>query len=264
MNKDNDPIMSDMKPSQDEIALRQRQLQARKAAAARSGGPSKKAPGAAPMASATNGKQTLATIALALAVVVGLLAGFLLMQLQTVQQSLENAEAVIRSQAQNIEVLNEKLSVTGENANMSVDALKSVVQEHDSEIRKLWDLSNKRNRSEIAANGKEITTLKTEAGKIKASINAQTKQITAFETQMTKADESLVKQGERLAKVEFSTKSLAEIELRMSQQSESIQALQSSITQLKKSGLGQDAADIQLKLEDINIRLDRMQNALGQ
>ena len=36
MSKDNDPIMSDIKPSQEEIALRQKQLQARKAAAARS------------------------------------------------------------------------------------------------------------------------------------------------------------------------------------------------------------------------------------
>src|SRR5690554_5384173 len=258
MTKGNDPIIPDIKPSQEEIALRQKQMQARKAAAARSA-KSMRAPTAAP-----ESRQTLAMVALIVTMVVGVLAGFLFVQLQAVQKSLGEAEEIIRSQAQNIEVLNEKLSVTGENANMSVDALKSVVQKHDSEIRKLWDLSNKRNRSEIAANGKEITTLKTEAGKTKASISAQQKQITAFEAQMTKADESLVKQGERLAKVEFSTKSLAEIELRMSQQSESIQALQSSITQLKKSGLGQDAADIQLKLEDINIRLDRMQNALGQ
>src|SRR5690554_7237185 len=48
--------------------------------------------------------------------------------------------------------------LTGENANMSVDALKSIVKEHDSEIRKLWDLSNKRNRSDIAANRSEEHT----------------------------------------------------------------------------------------------------------
>lgn len=254
MNKDNDPIMSDIKPSPDEIALRQRQLQARKAAAARSGGQGRPAQSAAV---APVGKQTLATAALMLAVIVGLLAGFLLMQLQAVQQSLGKAEKIIQSQAQNIEVLNERLSVTGENANMSVDALKGIVKEHDSEIRKLWHLSNQRNRPEIVANAKEITALKSQASKIQASVSAQQKKATAL-------DESVSKSNARLAKVEFSTKSLAEVELRMSQQSESIQALQASVTQLKKSGLGQDAADIQLKLEDINIRLDRMQNALGQ
>ncbi len=263
MNKDNDPIMSDMKPSQDEIALRQRQLQARKAAAARSGGQNRQAP--SPTAkSAPSGKQTLAVSALILALLVGGLAAFLFVQLQAVQQSLAKTEQVVQAQSQNIEVLNEKLSVTGENANMSVDALKSVVKGHDEEIRKLWDLSNKRNRSEITANAKEIAALQLEAGKIKASASAQQKQVSALDEKLVKADGSLTKINERLAKVEFSTKSLAEIEMRMSQQSESIQALQASVTQLKKSGLGQDSAAIQLKLEDINIRLDRMQNALGQ
>lgn len=252
MSKDNDPIMSDIKPSQEEIALRQKQLQARKAAAARSAQGMRTSSAKAPAA-----KQTLATAALMLAVVVGVLAAFMLMQLQNLQKSLDEAQAVIQSQANNIEVLNEKLSVTGENANMSVDALRSTVKEHGSEIRKLWDLSNKRNRSEISANSKEITSIKSEISKAKASVAAQQKKSSELEQQWVKANE-------RLAKVEFSTKSLAEIEMRISQQSESIQALQTNVAELKKSGLGQSAADVQLKFEDINIRLDRMQNALGQ
>ena len=250
MNKDKDPIMSDMKPSQDDIALRQRQLQARKAAAARSTA----APKASAAVKAPAAKQSMATIALGVAVMVAALAVFLFLQLQQVKHSLSKAEGVIQTQTENLEVLNEKLSVTGENANMSVDALKSIVKEHDSEIRKLWDVSYKTNRADIATNskniaakGKEIATLKSDAEKIKSGIATQQKQ-----------------QDERLAKVETRTKSLAEIELRLSQQSESLQMLQGEVSKLKKSGAGLDAAEIKLKLEDINIRLDRMQNAIGQ
>lgn len=259
MNKDNDPIMSDMKPSADEIAQRQRQMQARKAAAARSGGASKRPTSAAQAPAA--GKQTLAMIALVLAVIVGALAGLLFTQLQTVQQKLERAEGVIVSQADNIDVLNEKLSVTGENANMSVDALKTSADEHDSEIRKLWHLSNQRNRPAIAANKKAVAAVKSTASKAQSGVSAQKKKTAALEKQI---DTELAEIKERLEKVEFSTKSLAEIELRISQQNESIQSLQANIAELKKSGLGQDAADIQLQLEDIGIRLDRMQNAMAQ
>lgn len=253
MNKDKDPIMSDIKLSEDELALRQRQMQARKAAAARSAQNTK-----APINKASPAaKQTLAAVALILVVVVGALAGFLLMQLQSVQQGLAKAEGIIQAQAQNIEVLNEKLSVTGENANMSVDAIKSIVKDHDSEINKLWNLSNKRNRPDITANtnqigvlGKEVNALKAETGKVKTSVGTQQAQVTAT--------------ADRLTKVEAETKSLAEIEMRISQQNESIQSLQTAVAQLKKSGLGQSAAEIRLKLEDIDIRLDRLQNAVGQ
>lgn len=253
MNKDKDPIMSDMKPSQDDIVLRQRQLQARKAAAARSGqGP--KAPTAAKAPAA---KQTLATVSLVLTVVVGALAGLLFMQLQQVQQSLSKAEEIMLTQAQNLDVLNEKLSVTGENANMSVDALKNIVKEHDSEIRKLWDVSYKTNKSDIANNAKKIAAKSKEIATLTANTKATKGSINSMATEQKQLEQ-------RLAKIETRTKALAEIELRLSQQGESNQVLQNEITKLKKSGVGLDAAEIRLKLEDINIRLDRMQNALGQ
>src|SRR5690554_2833794 len=154
--------------------------------------------------------------------------------------------------------------LTGENANMSVDVLKSIVKEHDSEIRKLWDLSNKRNRSDIAANAKDIKAIKSSVHKAITSVDAQAKKVTAFDGRVKKAEQSLEGIGERLSKAEVSVRSLAEVELRIAQQSETLQTLQSEVAKLKKSGLGKDAADIHLKLEDINIRLDRMQNAIGQ
>ena len=95
-------------------------------------------------------------------------------------------EKLLRSQAQNIEVLNERLSVTGENANLSVDALKTIVKEHDSEIRKLWDLANKRNRADIGMNSKAIAGLKTDLSKadkeLRAALEQQKKQLASSDS----------------------------------------------------------------------------------
>lgn len=55
-------------------------------------------------------------------------------------------------QLQAITILQEKLTSTDEQANLSVDAVKILLKEQDHEIRKLWDLANKRNKVDIAKN----------------------------------------------------------------------------------------------------------------
>ena len=47
-------------------------------------------------------------------------------------------------------ILQERLVNTDEQANLSVDAIKILLKEQDHEIRKLWDLANKRNKKDIA------------------------------------------------------------------------------------------------------------------
>lgn len=265
MDNEKEPLLADMKPSQEDIALRQKQLQARKAAAARAaaGRPQAAAP-AVPAVSAAKPSQTLAVMSLVLALALAAVAGWLFMQVQSQQQQLSNAEKLLRSQAQNIEVLNEKLSVTGENANLSVDALKAIVKEHDSEIRKLWDVANKRNRADISSNSKAIDGLKSGLAKtdkdIRTELDKQQKQIAATDSASQNRAAELTK---RLGKVETQLPGIAAAELRLAQQAETIQALESEIARMKKSGIGTDAADIRLQLEDINIRLDRMQAAIG-
>lgn len=258
MNRDNEPTISDIKPSADDIALRQRQQQARKAAAARA-----PARPAAAQPSTAPAKQTLAIAALCLAVVLGGAAGFLFMQLQQLQVSLAKAENIIRGQADNLAILNEKLSVTGENASLSLDALKVVVKEQDSEIRKLWDLSNKRNRSEIAKNTANISKLQTAAKELQASA----KELDGKLAQQAKAQQTQTSALDAVAKrvttAEGTLASLAEVELRLSQQAEALHELEAAIAQLKKSGLGTEAAEFRLQIEDLTIRLDRLQAAMG-
>lgn len=266
MDKEKEPLMPDMKPSQEDIALRQKQLQARRIAAQRAAA-AKTGPTASVAAPAP--KQTLAVAALVIALGMGGLAAFLFMQLQTLQGQFANAEAVLKSQAANINVLNEKLSVTGENANLSLDALKVIIKEHDTEIRKLWDVANKRNKADIASNEKAIGALKGSlAGldkELKANTDKQQKAIVAGDAAtQKKLDASFADMKKKIAKVEAQVLAMpAETELRVAQNTESIQSLEAAMTKMRQSGAGGNLADMKLEIEDIQIRLDRIQNALG-
>jgi len=260
MDSEKDSILPDMKPSKEDIALRQKQLAARRAAAQRAAAAkSRQVPvsvsGSAP-------KQTLAIIALVVAVAMGGLASFLFMQLQDVQQKLTAAEKVMRSQAENLSVLNEKLSVTGENANLSMDALKVIVKENANEIRKLWDVSNKRNKARIAGNEKNITALKGSLAALKKELAAvESKQmagLSSLEKKLTAQDSALTTRVSRIEKEALDVP--AENQLRIAQNTENLQMLDAKISKLQTGG---DVSDMKLEIEDIQIRLDRIQNALS-
>ena len=264
MDKEQEPTLSDMKPSADDIALRQKQLAARKAAAQRAAAGVRPAP---VTVAAPAPKQTLAILALLVAVAMGGLAGFLFMQFQTMQQQLANAETVIRSQAENLNVLNEKLSVTGENANMSLDALKVILKEHDSEIRKLWDSAYKNNKADIATNKKAIDGVKNSVADLGKEVKASAETARQAEAALEKSvDEKLevsaTELKKRMAKLEAGALDLpAENQLRIAQNSEQIQNLEAALTKMRQSG--GNLADMKLQIEDIQIRLDRMQNAIS-
>ena len=85
MEKQKEPIVPDMKPSAEDIELRKRQMAARRQAAQRA------AIAKAAAAPAQPQKQTVAIVALVVALVMGAAAAFLFMQLQMVQQQLNQA-----------------------------------------------------------------------------------------------------------------------------------------------------------------------------
>lgn len=262
MNRDNEPIFSEIKPSADDIELRQRQMQARKAAAARAAAAASPPPKATVVGRAKpeGQTQTLGVAALTLVVILAVVAGFLYMQLQTVTQQLRSTQKIIQSQEENLAVLNEKLSVTGENASMSFEQLKSTVAFLDTEVRKLWDLSNKRNRPNIEKNASDIVAIN------KAIKDAGTSTTASIKQQQSSLDAL----GKRVTTAEGGLAGMAEVELRLSQQKEvldstekEIAKLKGEITKLKQSGLGIEAADMKLQIEDLNIRIQRLQSAVG-
>lgn len=62
---------------------------------------------------------------------------------------LQQLKAQSSKQIQALSVLQDRLVSTDEQANLSVDAIKILLKDQDHEIRKLWDLANKRNKKDI-------------------------------------------------------------------------------------------------------------------
>ncbi len=85
----------------------------------------------------------------ALVVVLFALVMFLLVQMNQVKKQSD-------LQLQALQALQKRLTSTDEQANLSVDAIKILLKEQDHEIRKLWDVSNKRNRSNIEKNKERL------------------------------------------------------------------------------------------------------------
>ena len=259
MEKQKEPIVPDMKPSAEDIELRKRQMAARRQAAQRA------AIAKAAAAPAQPQKQTVAIVALVVALVMGAAAAFLFMQLQMVQQQLNQAQGVIAEQGKNLQKLNDQLSATGENANLSVDALKILVKENNSEIRKLWDVANKRNKANISSNAKSIKQLNASVASVKkAQDTAQKQQASALASAkkdlLASMDSKVGSLSNRVKKVESAAADIATAQLSISQNTEALQALDAKVSKIKMGG---DVGDMKLEIEDIQIRLDRMQNALG-
>ncbi len=73
----------------------------------------------------------------------------LLIQLQQVKKQSD-------MQLQAITILQDKLTSSGEESNLSVDAIRVLLKNQDHEIRKLWDVANKRNKNGINKNSERL------------------------------------------------------------------------------------------------------------
>lgn len=284
--------MPKMQASKDDMAMRQKQLQQRRLAAQGTAKPAG--------VSASNGvapKQTLAIVALIISLALAAFAGFLFMQLQEATTQLKKAEGILNGHATNLTSLNDKLSATDENANLSVDALRVMLKDNSKEIRKLWDLSNKTNKPNIASNSNDITRLKTsvsnvdkKATSIDRKVANVDSKIASVSSKVTAANNDIVgnkkniggnassisdlkanlaahqkAMDDKITQVKSSVNSLpAATEKRITDNEQSIRSIDATRKKLNSSMAEVESQfnEMKLEIEDIQIRLDRMQNAM--
>ena len=159
MNKDKEPEhLASIALSREEIASRQRVTGKPRYARAQSGTGSSKALWA------------LTSFALLMAVA-------LLIQLQQVKKQSD-------LQLQAITILQEKLINTGEQSDLTLDGIRILLKDQSHEIRKLWDVANKRNRGNIAKN--------------KERLDDQSKQVTKYMGKLDLINKELSKQEKNL------------------------------------------------------------------
>ena len=265
MSNEQEP-MPKMQASQDDIALRQKQLQQRRIAAQRA---AKANPASSEQILAPAPKQTLAIVALVLAIAMSAFAGFIFIQLQEANAQLKKAEGILNGHSTNLAALNDKLSASDENSNLSVDALRILLKDNGQEIRKLWDLSNKTNKPKIAQNGKAIASVKSSVAKVdkkvgtaNSNISGNKKSIASLKTSLANSQKGL---EAKMDEVKASISALpAETEKRIGNNEQSIRSIDATRKKLNSSMAEVESQfnEMKLEIEDIQIRLDRMQNAM--
>jgi alanyl-tRNA synthetase len=180
--------------------------------------------------------------------------------LQKSDQKYAAAQEILLQQGSKIEALENRLSASGENANLSVDALKVVLREQDNEIRKLWDLASKRNRADIDANAAKLGNLNTA---MNSASGASASDLKALRSKVNELENAVAALPSGL-------------EISIAQNKENIEMLGSSIKSLRSDVANMesspssggsvgydDLTNMKLEIEDIQIRLDRIQNAMS-
>ena len=152
--------------------------------------------------------------------------------------------------------LKENLASQSENLSKTGSQVEADLKLHFSEIRKLWDLSNKKNKPAISKNTKEIASLKSTLSKQKSLVAKATETTTAAQNSI-KSIESQLKEEQLQVSVINSQMSELEAQLKeVAAQNKPIKNMLSTqeneVDELQK----QSGAALQAKLDEMSQRLD--------
>ena len=246
----NDPLNDlSMKPSREDLASRkQSQQKTRKRSTTVSMGE------AAPAQTSRNGP----LLAIVLLVVLGAGAGgwFMWQQMESLSAELKQSKQLLTESQTSMGDLKQNLASQSESLSKTDSQVESDLKLHFSEIRKLWDLSNKRNKPAIEIN-------KTAIGSLKSSL-AQQKKLAAEAAATASAAQASVKglqsqlQEGQLQTSVINTQ-VSEMESQLSALSAQNKALQATIAQQEKSLKAlqeSNGAALQATLKEILQRLD--------
>lgn len=289
---------SNLTPDQDQIASYQRKQQAQRRAAQRPAGqrpagqrPAGQRPAAKPQVQVVQAKTNMPLVILVTLLFAGLSAvsGWLVMQLLSAQEAQKTTLAAVAVAEEKILALETRLSSSDEDSSLSSAAIKVMLKEQDGEIRKLWDLANKKNRNGIASNAKlakagskqasankgAVATLSSNLKKSAGEITANSAAISGLEgkvgSQATAQAKALkTQQADITAQMAELKKSVtgapAAIEKRIADNEQGIKAMDSTRLQLNKkmAKVEKGYNDFQLEVEDLQIEIDRLKAAMAR
>ncbi len=221
MNKDKEPeTLASIALSREEIASRQRSV----------GKP--RLPRTEGRAGSSKALWGLVSFALLLAVA-------LLIQLQQVKKQSD-------LQLQAITILQAKLINTGEQSDLSLDSVRILVKDQSHEIRKLWDVANKRNKNSIAKNKERLDDQSKQVTKYSGKLDLLNKELNKQEKALLK---KMAKSKQETAKIAAGLKTdMADIKGTMTIIAKNSKQAQNAIPKnlqktLKEHGKGIDAMD---------------------
>ncbi len=245
-----DDLLNDlsMKPTRDDLAIRKKVQPKR-------GGHlhSDHLPSTAP---ATGSRNIFILLLLLVAVAAGAGGWLMWQEMEKLRVELGQSQKLLTQSQANMGSLKANLANQSENITKTGSQIEADLKHHLSEIRKLWDLSHKRNKPAINKNAKEISRLKSSVAKQKELV-AKTTQVTAAAQQTLKEYESQL-QEEQL-QVSLVNTQLSELEAQLKEITAWNKSLKNMLaTQAKAISSLQQQSDkgIQTRLDELSQRLD--------
>lgn len=154
-------------------------------------------------------------------------------QFSLLQQDLKETRSQLQSAKENLNQVTGEVSATGENLNQKNSSIRSELKELDSEIRKLWDVSNKRNRQWILINKDNVVkaqktadvalemadSANASADKINKNLNTLNADVKESDQILkTMSTEQVASQSEMTVNMDALRKQVAELESLLAQQ----------------------------------------------
>ncbi|MFL0796967.1 MAG: hypothetical protein K6L73_05700 [Cellvibrionaceae bacterium] len=179
----------------------------------------------------------MAAIAMIIALVAASAAGFLGWQNMQLMEQLADSDTRLKA-------LEEQLTLSGDEASTSIDAVRAKLKWADSEIRKLWGVSHDKNRKKIASNEKKVKQLS-------SSISSQKKALAKAEKQLAEQKKILDKASGSLATLKKNINDLAAIRMQNQENADDLNSLSNKISVLER-GLGERIRENEESIEAID------------
>jgi len=208
----------------------------------------KPSPGSQPIVAGGNHGWLYAT--LALAVVVLVLGAYFFRQVSTMQARLDNQ---FGQSSEELEKIASQLSATDESLNQSSGKVSETLALHGDEIRKLWDVSNKRNKEWIQKNQADIDKLEKQRAEINKSLAALQADMTALKTQN---QQYVMQRNQMQTQLDLASESVKQAEAKVAAQKKVIDQFSGMLPSLKALAAAQaQGGGLDLRLTDVEAAL---------
>jgi prefoldin subunit 5 len=167
-------------------------------------------------------------------------------------QSFESTytESKIKNNEARLAIIEEQMNIADEINNDSLTDISSSIQFLDKEVRKLWDLSNKRNKV-------NITKLLASTAELEAAINMINKSLGSYKSDLSMSTKKINNLELSIEAIDDIQQALKSIETQLILVDDSVQALNSYKRQLNQSIL-----EIQTEISTLQ-QLDKIEEPLN-
>lgn len=153
-------------------------------------------------------------------------------------------ETAMDRSGQRLDNLESLLSATDETLSQSANSIQGRLKTHMSEIRKLWDVSNKRNRDWIKDNEKSIASVEQTASELQKSMESLRGDVSALREEVKQASNE---QGKTQTQVDLLAETVQQLEAADARYDQQLKELRS---------LREQWQDVDERLKDINEAID--------